>query len=276
MIQICRPPTRGPEEAALENNNFQRVNVYPQPESIFSTEDPVSVFKLKTGNMAFKLSAWTFLALFVLVVFYPGISILAIDEDPGALLKSLNQGTLMFTLIATVLFQWAIFLGLYVSVYFEGTGLAGLGLGRIRMLDFAWAGAFFLSAWLVLTGLAWVLAQIGLPMPGEIGLLIPTDPFGRVVWVIVSFTAGFCEEIAFRGYLMSRLRLLGRFKTWVVPTVISAIAFGMCHAYQGWPGFIIITVYGVLFSLLYIRTGRLWPCIIAHTFQDLGALFVPQ
>ena len=122
---------------------------------------------------------------------------------------------------------------------------------------------------LALTGVAWFLGQIGLPMPGEISLLIPQDTIGRLVWVAVSITAGICEETAFRGYLMTRLRILGKFKTWVIPTIISAVAFGACHAYQGWPGFIIISIYGAMFSLLYIRTRSIWPCIIAHFFQHL-------
>ncbi len=216
------------------------------------------------------------MSLSILLVFYPVISLLGIEEDPGAILRSLNKGALIFLLVATILFQWTIFLFNYVTLYFEGTGLKGIGLGRIRTLDFAWAGAFFLAAWTLLTGLAWGLAQIGLPMPGEIGLLVPTDPFGKVIWVLVSFTAGFCEEVAYRGYLMTRLRLLLKSKTWVIPTIISAVMFGVGHAYQGIPGLIVISVYGVLFSILYIRTGRLWPCIIAHVFQDLGALFLPQ
>ncbi|MCX6835736.1 MAG: type II CAAX endopeptidase family protein [candidate division Zixibacteria bacterium] len=207
---------------------------------------------------------------------YPGLSLLGMGEDPAQLLKSLNQGTLIFLLIATVLFQWTIFLFNYVATWFEGTGLPGVGLTRLRTVDFAWGISFFLSAWLLLTGLAWLLAQVGLPLAGEIGLLVPQEPFGKLLWVLVSFTAGFCEEIAFRGYLMTRLRLLGRFQSWIVPTLISAVAFGICHAYQGIPGFILITIYGILFSLLYIRTGRLWPCIIAHFFQDFGALFLPR
>jgi membrane protease YdiL (CAAX protease family) len=113
-------------------------------------------------------------------------------------------------------------------------------------------------------------------MSGEIQFLIPEDATGRVVWVLVSFTAGFCEEVGFRGYLMTRLRLVGRFQSWLVPTIVSALIFGACHAYQGWPGFIILSVYGAMFSLLYIRTGSLWPCVIAHSLQDLGALFFPQ
>ena len=204
------------------------------------------------------------------------VSLLGTGEDAASLLKNMNQGVLIFTLIATILLQWSIFLIIYVATYQEQTGLGGLRLTRMRLVDFAWAAAFLLGANLALTGLAWFLGRIGLPMPGEISLLVPTDPFGRVVWVAVSFTAGFCEEIAFRGYLMTRLRLIGKFRSWMVPTLVSALIFGICHAYQGVPGFIVISVYGLLFSLLYIRTGRLWPCIIAHFFQDFGALFFPQ
>ena len=236
----------------------------------------MTLFKLQTGNTDFQLSRWTFVSMAILLIFYPVISLLGLEDDPGAMLRSLNQGALIFLLVATILFQWTIFLFNYVTLYFEKTGLAGIGLGRIRPLDFAWAGAFFLAAWTILTGLAWLLAQIGLPMPGEIGLLIPTTPFGKVIWVLVSFTAGFCEEVAYRGYLMTRLRLLLKSKSWVIPVIVSSVMFGVGHAYQGWPGLILITIYGALFSLLYIRTGRLWPCIIAHSFQDLGALFLPQ
>ncbi len=211
-----------------------------------------------------------------LLLLYPVLGLVGVGEDPISLLKNMSQGVLIVMLVTTVLFQWAVFLLNYGGAYTEGTGLAGLGFKRIRGLDFLWAGAFLLAANLILSGLAWLLAQVGLPMPGEIGLLIPSDPVGKVVWVGVSITAGICEETAFRGYLMTRLRLLGRFRSWLIPTIISAAAFGICHAYQGLPGFILLTVYGALFSLLYIRTRSLWPCIIAHFFQDFGALFFPQ
>ena len=69
---------------------------------------------------------------------------------------------------------------------------------------------------------------------------------------------------------------LGRFKSWVIPVAVSAATFGICHAYQGLPGFIVITIYGLMFSALYLWTGRLWPCIIAHFFQDFMALIIPQ
>lgn len=218
----------------------------------------------------------TWVSLTLLLVLYPGVSLIGVGEDPTILLKSLDQFMLMVLLVTTIIFQWVIFSVNYVSVSLEGTGLKGLGIARIRPIHFAWGIAFLLAANLLLGGLSWVLGQIGMPLPGEISMLIPKDPAGRIVWVMVSLTAGFCEEIAFRGYLMTRLRLVGKFSNWVIPTIISALAFGACHAYQGMPGFIVISVYGALFSLLYIRTGSLWPCVIAHSLQDLGALIWPH
>ncbi len=261
----------------MDDQKYERIPVFPDPEQTTALpNDSMLEFKVATGNSTFETSVMTWITLGTLLLFYPFLSLLGIGQDTGVLFESMSQGVLMVLLIVTVLFQWAIFLINYAAVYLEKTGLAGLGFRRIRVVDFAWAFAFLLMANLILAGLAWLLAQVGLPMPGEIGLLVPTDPAGKVVWVAVSFTAGFCEEVAFRGYLLTRLRLIGKAKSWFFPVVISSLAFGICHAYQGWPGFIVITTYGAMFALLYTRTGRIWPCIIAHFFQDFSALFFPQ
>jgi membrane protease YdiL (CAAX protease family) len=258
-------------ERELNLNNLERIPVY----TIEASSDPFLSFKERWENLDFRRSRLTYLTLLSLLVLYPGTSLLFTD-DPATMLKGLNQEMLMLMLVSTIVIQWCVFLLIYVSSCRERTGLAGLGFKRVRALDFAWAGAFLLTAFVVMAGLTWFLAQIGLPMPGEISLLIPTDLAGRVVWVAVSATAAICEETAFRGYLLTRLRLLGKLQSWVIPTMASALVFGTCHSYQGLPGFIVITVYGVMLSLLYIRSGSIWPGIIAHFFQDFLALFVPQ
>jgi membrane protease YdiL (CAAX protease family) len=258
----------------LNNQPFERIPAY-QASPAQDLSSPFSRFKLNSGNGDFKQGVFTYLNLFILLIIYPGLSLVGVGGTTK-LLDNINQNVLVFMLITTILMQWIIFLINFLGVYTEKTGLAGLRLVRIRGIDFAWAFAFLLVSNLILSGLAWFLGQIGLPMPGEIAFLVPKETFGRVLWVFVSFTAGFCEEVAFRGYLMTRLRLLGKFKGWVIPTIFSVLVFGVCHAYQGIPGFIVISVYGLMFSLLYIKTGRLWPCIIAHFFQDFSALFFPQ
>lgn len=231
---------------------------------------------MTSGNQNFRTHLMTWVSLTILLILYPGASLLGTGDDPTTLLKSLDSFMLMFLLITTIIFQWVIFGINYWSVYSEGTGLAGIGFTKFRGIYVAWGVAFLLGANLLLAGVAWILGQIGMPLPGEVMLLVPQDPMGKVVWVMVSITAGVCEETAFRGYLMTRLRLVGRMNSWVIPTIISAVAFGACHAYQGMPGFIAITIYGALFSILYIRTGSIWPGIIAHSLQDLGALIWPH
>lgn len=251
---------------------FERIEAYPAPPGENSS---FQRFKVESQNSEFRRSRLTIVSLLLLLVIYPLLTF-GFSDDPTAGLKELNEGTRIVLLVATVVMQWSIFLLLYVAVFREGTSLSGLGFRRIMLVDFYWAFAFLLGANLILSGLAWMLEQVGLPMPGEISFLIPTDTPGRILWVLVSFTAGFCEETAFRGYLMTRMRLLGKFQSWAIPAVVSAVVFGALHSYQGVPGMIIISTYGLMFSILFIRTGRIWPGIIAHFFQDFGALFFPQ
>jgi membrane protease YdiL (CAAX protease family) len=270
------PASRQAEsEAPLENQQFERINVYggsPGPRWPSPVPTP---FQLESGNTDFRPTVLTWVNLFLLLLVYPILSLAGGGDKTINILENITQPMLMFLLITTVLFQWMIFVVNFGGVVTEKTGLRGLGLTKIRGVDFAWGIAFLISANVILAGLAWALAQIGLPMPGEIEMLIPTETSGKILWVVVSFTAGFCEEIAFRGYLMTRIRLLFNLPNWAIPVLVSSLVFGACHAYQGWPGFIVITAYGVMFALLYIRTKSLWPCIIAHSLQDLNALTFP-
>ncbi|MEW6405716.1 MAG: CPBP family intramembrane glutamic endopeptidase [Chloroflexota bacterium] len=86
------------------------------------------------------------------------------------------------------------------------------------------------------------------------------------------FTAGFLEELLWRGYLMNRLVDLQGNKTklaWVISLVGSALIFGLGHTYQGLGGVIKITVIGVLFGASFLSVRRnLWPVIIAHALLD--------
>ncbi len=256
----------------MQTEPFDRVVAYTPAADNSSS---IWKFKIEWHNENFRRSVMTWLTLFCLVILYPVTSIFGVD-DPTALLQNLDNELRMILFLSTIVVQWLIFSVIFATSYVENTGLAGLGFKRLRLIDFFWAAAFFGAAILILSGLAELLAFLGMPMHGEIKFLIPQDTTGRIVWVFLSLTAGICEETAFRGYLMTRLRLLGGFNNWVIPTIVSALVFGACHAYQGIPGFIVISIYGAMFSILFIYTRSIWPCIIAHFFQDLIALFIPQ
>ncbi|NWG08636.1 MAG: CPBP family intramembrane metalloprotease [Chloroflexi bacterium] len=86
------------------------------------------------------------------------------------------------------------------------------------------------------------------------------------------FTAGFLEELLWRGYLMNRLVDLQGKNTklaWVIALVGSAIIFGLGHTYQGLGGVIRIIVAGLLFGAAFLTIRRnLWPLIFAHAVLD--------
>ena len=85
-------------------------------------------------------------------------------------------------------------------------------------------------------------------------------------WVL----AAFCEEVAFRGYLLTRLRdVLGRRRTGLaVSVVVSSSLFGLLHTEQGVVGVVVSGVAGAVFCWLRLRCRTLWAPVLAHGFDD--------
>jgi membrane protease YdiL (CAAX protease family) len=77
------------------------------------------------------------------------------------------------------------------------------------------------------------------------------------------------EEVVMVGYLFTRWRQAG----WSVPVVvgISALIRGSYHLYQGFGGFLGNAAMGVIFGLIYTRTKRVGPLVVAHTLLDIVA-----
>ena len=101
---------------------------------------------------------------------------------------------------------------------------------------------------------------------------MPLDVYKRqVLYVMLSFTAGICEEILFRGYLQRQFAALT--KSTAAGLILQGVAFGLAHGYQGKKYMLIIAVYGCLFGLLVYWRRSLRPGMTAHFVQDtLGGL----
>ncbi len=72
------------------------------------------------------------------------------------------------------------------------------------------------------------------------------------------------EEVVFRGILIERLSVKWRLTAAIL---ISSIAFGILHADP-----VGATAFGVMTTVLYLRTGSLWPGILIHFANNLLAL----
>lgn len=229
-------------------------------------------FKEEFGNTEFRISKMTFVSFTIILLFVLQVFL----GDPTAFLKQLNEGLRIFIYITTIILLWSLFGVIYYSVYREKTFLRGIGFTKLHMIDFARGLALLLVLFTVAPIAALGMSQIGYEVPGEIGLFLPEKLFGKILFAIMALTAGFCEEAVFRGYLLTRIRLLFKLRSWVIPVIVSSLLFGIPHLYQGFAGMVIITILGLLFALTYIRYKTIWPCVFAHFFLDFLQLFVPQ
>jgi uncharacterized protein len=92
-----------------------------------------------------------------------------------------------------------------------------------------------------------------------------------LVWTF----AAFGEEIAYRGYLLTRAADVGMRSTaayWTAIALVS-ILFGYGHYYKGASGVIDSGVAGLILGAAYMFAGRnLWASIFAHGFIDTFAV----
>ena len=82
----------------------------------------------------------------------------------------------------------------------------------------------------------------------------------------VSLTAGFCEELIYRGYLQRQFTALTHSVAGGI--VLQAIAFALSHGYQGWRFVLLIAVLAAMLGLLANWRRSLRPGMIAHALQD--------
>ena len=100
----------------------------------------------------------------------------------------------------------------------------------------------------------------------RIGWIMPKTQRERKLWVVVSFHAGVCEELFFRGYLLALLNYALPF--WAA-ALIAATMFGFGHMYQGVKGMLATAVVGGVMIGLYVLSGSLWVSMLAHTVYDI-------
>lgn len=103
-------------------------------------------------------------------------------------------------------------------------------------------------------------------MRRQLGFLVPQTSLEVLAWCGLSLTAGFCEEIIFRGYLQRQFAVVCR--SMLGGAVPSAVVFGAAHGYEGGPRMLLIGVYGFMFGLLAWWRKSLRPGMIAHAWHD--------
>jgi len=125
-----------------------------------------------------------------------------------------------------------------------------------------------LTAWAVWTGAEALLAPIlGMDTAKSIDSLLPRGPLEVSVWVLLSITAGFCEEAIFRGYLQKQFQAITGSAALAI--LIQGVIFGISHGYQGLRNVIVISILGISFGALALWRRSIKPGMILHAWTDV-------
>ena len=102
----------------------------------------------------------------------------------------------------------------------------------------------------------------------NIRVVIPKDVADWLWFVPLAASAGICEEFLYRGYAL--VQIAGLTHSVTAGVVISSLAFGLGHAYQGRIGMLGTALTGLFYATLFLASGSLGPCILAHFLQDIA------
>ena len=104
--------------------------------------------------------------------------------------------------------------------------------------------------------------------PPEIPAHLLGDGLDRLISATVLVIIGpFAEEVFFRGFILAAMiKSIG-----IIPGIIvTSLVFAISHGDVAIIGPVFAS--GVILSLLYIKTGSLWPPLVAHSAQNCLAL----
>jgi uncharacterized protein len=105
--------------------------------------------------------------------------------------------------------------------------------------------------------------------------LLPRTREERFVFAGLALTAGICEEILYRGFGIAYVRWLFPGVGHATIIVVSGLAFGIVHLYQGPRNVILTGIAGGLFAWVTLATGSLVPAIVVHALVDLRIVALP-
>lgn len=178
---------------------------------------------------------------------------------------------------AEVIALWAVtfcVLGLWMA---KARPWSGLYLGASSALR---VGSGLLVSGIIVALLVWQTQKVqkALQRPRAVAklreklapldLMLPaTDRERRGFWAL-SVSAGICEEVIYRGFL---LWLITAWAGLIAAILISTVLFGFMHIYIGVAQVPRTAIIGFVLALVVVASGSLWPAMIIHAALDLSS-----
>jgi membrane protease YdiL (CAAX protease family) len=176
-----------------------------------------------------------------------------------------------------ILSQWLLVAAMLLIARRHGLSVADLGerRGDARLTASVTLGLLAILA-VVATILRWrvrrarpeaIAARIG-----RLARFLPTLGLEMVAFALVCVTAGVCEELLYRGWLVNILWVASG-SVWVA-VIVGAAMFGIGHAYQGITGMLRTAFIGLQLGALFVAMGSLIPGQVLHAAVNLVAAYL--
>ena len=173
----------------------------------------------------------------------------------------------------TILFEWLVLGVVLIGVWLRGSPLFTVLGDRWRsghqFLRDVGIGLLFLIVSITVTSILGPHSSAG---DKATQFLLPQGKIETVLWMVLSITAGICEEAIYRGYLQKQWMALTKSAPGGI--ILSALVFGGAHSYQGFARAALIAVLGAMSGVLAYWCGSVRPGMIAHALQDVLGAFV--
>ena len=217
----------------------------------------------KLQPIAHWLHTVALLALFILTTMF---------TEHRAATRQLGHTALIPSYLASIAAEWVL-LGLVIAgIYRRRDFLAEAFMNRSRTFleSIGLGAAVYVAGFIAIALVSSVLYFTPLfhkRNEAAIAAMAPHTPLQFLVWFGVSLSAGLCEELIFRGYLLQQL------SAWtqrpVVSIFLGAMLFGSVHLYEG-PGAILpLAALALVFGfVVHYFKGDLRAVVVAHTLQD--------
>src|SRR3954463_1210068 len=184
--------------------------------------------------------------------------------------------------VGSIIVDWAIVGYIWMGVKRRGLGLRDLIGGRWNkvddfLIDLFTAICFWVSWSILVVAVTLALRQANLDpaktmsrvqeLKKTIGFLVPQGWLETILFIGLTLSAGFCEEVIYRGYFQRQFAVWTRSVS--VAIVAQGVLFGASHGYQGFKAMSVIGLLGCALGMLAAWRKNLRPGMMAHAWQDL-------
>ena len=190
---------------------------------------------------------------------------------PAAVHGSREQRFLLW-ILGGVIVEWSFVIVLWFLLRARRSSFRDLGVWRFGRWP-AWTLALLIATLSIASNLRF-LPRMHIP----IYYAFLPHGFHLAAALLMGTTAGFCEEVLFRGFLMTEFAKAGYGKG--VQVFIPGLAFGLSHAgylsqgFLPWLGIAVpVAFIGMIWGTAYLLGRRgLIPAVVAHFLNDATAL----